>query len=49
MHSATRSTLFEVYVIEAATRATDLNGSLAAACKQMPARGVKRIQSQDVA
>lgn len=40
---------FEVYVIEDATRAIDLNGSLAAAWKQMGARGVKRIQSADLA
>ena len=40
---------FEVYVIEDATRAIDLNGSLAAAWKQMAAAGVKRIQSGDVA
>lgn len=39
---------FEVYVIEDATRAIDLNGSLAAAWKQMVAKGVKRIQSADV-
>jgi nicotinamidase/pyrazinamidase len=36
---------FDVYVIEDATRAIDLNGSLAAAWKQMAAKGVKRIQS----
>jgi nicotinamidase/pyrazinamidase len=40
---------FNVYVIEDATRAIDLNGSLAAAWKQMEAAGVKRIQSGDVA
>ena len=40
---------FEVYVIEDATRAIDLNGSLAAAWKQMAAKGVKRIQSGDIA
>ena len=40
---------FEVYVIEDATRAIDLNGSLAAAWKQMAAAGVKRIQSADIA
>ena len=40
---------FEVYVIEDATRGIDLNGSLAAAWKQMTAKGVKRIQSGDVA
>ena len=36
------------YVIEDATRAIDLNGSLAAAWKQMTDAGVKRIQSSDV-
>jgi nicotinamidase/pyrazinamidase len=40
---------FEVYVIEDATRAIDLNGSLAAAWKEMGAKGVKRIQSGDLA
>ncbi len=40
---------FEVYVIEDATRAIDLNGSLAAAWKLMQAKGVKRIQSADIA
>lgn len=39
---------FEVYVIEDATRAIDLNGSLAAAWKHMTAKGVKRIQSGDI-
>ena len=39
---------FEAYVIEDATRAIDLNGSLAAAWKQMTAQGVKRIQSTDI-
>ena len=39
----------EVFVIEDATRAIDLNGSLAAAWKQMLAKGVKRIQSSDLA
>ncbi len=39
---------FDVYVIEDATRAIDLNGSLAAAWKQMAAKGVKRIQSADI-
>ena len=38
---------FEVYVIEDATRGIDLNGSLAAAWKQMTAKGVKRVQSAD--
>ena len=40
---------FAVYVIEDATRAIDLNGSLVAAWKQMTAKGVKRIQSGDLA
>ena len=40
---------FNVYVIEDATRAIDLNGSLAAAWKAMLAKGVKRIQSIDLA
>jgi nicotinamidase/pyrazinamidase len=40
---------FEVYVVEDATRAIDLNGSLAAAWKDMAAKGVKRIQSADIA
>ena len=40
---------FETYVIEDATRAIDLNGSLAAAWKQMAAQGVKRIHSEDLA
>lgn len=39
---------FGVYVIEDACRAIDLNGSLAAAWKQMEAQGVKRIQSADI-
>jgi nicotinamidase/pyrazinamidase len=39
---------FDVYVIEDATRAIDLNGSLAAAWKAMAAKGVKRIQSGDL-
>ncbi len=38
----------QVYVIEDATRAIDLNGSLAKAWKDMQAKGVKRIQSQDI-
>jgi nicotinamidase/pyrazinamidase len=37
------------YVVEDATRAIDLNGSLAAAWKQMTDAGVKRIQSSDIA
>lgn len=40
---------FKTYVVEDATRAIDLNGSLAAAWKQMAAKGVKRIQSGDIA
>lgn len=40
---------FTTYVIEDATRAIDLNGSLAAAWKQMADAGVKRIQSSDIA
>ena len=40
---------FETYVIEDAARGIDLNGSLAAAWKQMTAKGVKRIQSSDLA
>ncbi len=39
---------FEVYVIEDATRAIDLNGSLAAAWEHMAARGVNRIQSDSI-
>ena len=39
---------FATYVIEDATRAIDLNGSLAAAWKQMTEAGVKRIQSTDI-
>jgi nicotinamidase/pyrazinamidase len=44
-----RTAGFDVYVIVDATRAIDLNGSLAAAWKQMAAKGVKRIQSGDLA
>jgi nicotinamidase/pyrazinamidase len=40
---------FQTYVIEDATRAIDLNGSLAAAWAQMQAQGVKRVQSSDIA
>ncbi|MGI9025554.1 MAG: bifunctional nicotinamidase/pyrazinamidase [Burkholderiaceae bacterium] len=40
---------FTTYVIEDATRAIDLGGSLAAAWKTMAARGVKRIASGDIA
>ena len=35
--------------VRLATRAIDLNGSLEAAWKQMAAKGVKRIQSADIA
>jgi nicotinamidase/pyrazinamidase len=40
---------FTTYVIEDATRAIDLNGSLAAAWKKMTEAGVKRIQASDIA
>lgn len=40
---------FDVYVIEDATRAIDLNGSLAAAWKEMADAGVKRITASDIA
>jgi nicotinamidase/pyrazinamidase len=39
---------FDVFVIEDACRGIDLNGSVAAAWKQMAAKGVKRIQSSDL-
>jgi nicotinamidase/pyrazinamidase len=39
---------FETYVIEDACRGIDINGSVAAAWKQMQAKGVKRIQSSDL-
>ncbi len=39
---------FTTYVIEDATRGIDLNGSLAAAWKQMTDAGVKRIQAGDI-
>jgi nicotinamidase/pyrazinamidase len=39
---------FAVVVIEDATRAIDLNGSLAAAWKEMTAMGVKRMQSAEL-
>ena len=39
---------FNAYVIEDATRGIDLNGSLAAAWKQMTEAGVKRVQSGDI-
>ncbi len=40
---------FKVYVIEDATRAIDLNGSLAKAWEAMEKAGVRRIQSTDLA
>ena len=40
---------FAVWVIEDATRAINLNGSLAQAWEQMSALGVQRIQSSDLA
>ena len=39
---------FNVWVIEDATRAIDLNGSLAAAWAQMTKTGVRRIGSKDI-
>lgn len=44
-----RAAGFQCYVVEDACRGIDLNGSLAAAWKQMAAKGVKRIQSSDIA
>ena len=44
-----RAAGFATYVIEDACRGIDLNGSLAAAWKNMTAKGVKRIQSDDLA
>ncbi len=43
-----RSSGFDAWVIEDATRAIDLNGSLAAAWQAMQAQGVGRISSQDL-
>ncbi len=43
-----RSAGFATYVIEDACRGIDLNGSVAAAWKNMQAKGVKRIQSADL-
>ena len=40
---------FKAAVIEDATRAIDLNGSLAAAWKDMRAKGVRRIRAADLA
>jgi nicotinamidase/pyrazinamidase len=39
---------FKAYVIEDASRAIDLNGSLKAAWDKMAKAGVKRIQSADI-
>jgi nicotinamidase/pyrazinamidase len=44
-----RSAGFEVYVIEDACRGIDLNGSVAKAWDTMKAKGIKRIQSSDLA
>lgn len=43
-----RAAGFETVLIEDASRAIDLNGSLAAAWEQLQAAGVKRAQSADV-
>ena len=43
-----RAAGFEVFVIEDACRAIDLDGSLADAWTQMTAQGVKRLQSGDI-
>jgi nicotinamidase/pyrazinamidase len=43
-----RKSGFTTYVVEDATRAIDLNGSLAAAWKQMTEAGVKRIKAADI-
>ena len=43
-----RAAGFEVALIEDASRAIDLNGSLAAAWKQLRAAGVARVNAQDV-
>jgi nicotinamidase/pyrazinamidase len=40
---------FETYVIEDACRGIDLNGSLQRAWSEMKTKGVKRIQSTDIA
>ena len=44
-----RSAGFEVYVVEDACRGIDLNGSVAKAWDTMKAKGIKRIQSSDLA
>ncbi len=43
-----RAAGFTTYVVEDACRGIDLNGSVAAAWKNMAAKGVKRIQSGDL-
>jgi nicotinamidase/pyrazinamidase len=43
-----RKAAFETYVIEDACRGINLNGSVAAAWREMGKRGVKRIQSTDI-
>jgi nicotinamidase/pyrazinamidase len=43
-----RAAGFEVAVIEDATRAIDLNGSLDDAWREMRAAGVERVQSADL-
>ena len=43
-----RAAGFTTYVVEDACRGIDLNGSVAAAWKNMAAKGVKRIQSDDL-
>lgn len=43
-----RSLGFEAFVIEDATRAIDLDGSLAKAWQDMTAKGVRRIRSGDI-
>ena len=43
-----RAAGFDVFVIEDATRAIDLNGSLDAAWREMQAAGVKRVRSADL-
>ncbi len=44
-----RATGFETLVVEDATRAIDLGGTLAAAWREMTAAGVRRVQSADLA
>ena len=44
-----RSRGFETFVIEDATRAIDLNGSLAASWQQMTGKGVRRIKADEIA